>query len=54
MLSVNVYKAESLQMEGSDINPFVSVRAAGLVDRSDIKPGNQNPSWETNFKFPVF
>jgi hypothetical protein len=41
-------------MDGKEVNPFASVRVAGIVDRTDIRTGNQNPTWETNFKFPIF
>jgi hypothetical protein len=54
-LSVNIYKAEGIpEEEFSVCNGFVSVRAMGLVDKTQTVEANSNPIWNSKISFPVF
>ena len=54
LLSLNIYKAEGLELEDDVVNPFASIRIAGIIDKTDTVSVNQNPSWNANFRIPVF
>lgn len=54
-LSVNLYKAEGIpESEVKECNGFVSVRATGIVDKTQSVEGNSNPIWNSKISFPVF
>ena len=53
-LSVNIYKAERLpKFGGADVSGFVSVRAAGFVEKSHVIDSNRNPIWNIKISFPA-
>ena len=55
--SINIYKAENLPESESllgSISPFVSVRCAGVVDRTDVSSGSQVIVWNAKISFAVF
>jgi hypothetical protein len=52
-LSINIYKAENIPPIFSSINPFVSARAVGLVEKTPYVQNNRNPIWNTKISFAV-
>lgn len=55
--SINIYKAENLPDSESLLggsSPFVSVRCAGVVDRTEVSSGSQVIIWNAKISFAVF